>query len=102
MDSYSHVVLDEVHERHWSKRSLIEAPRGFVEADFLMALLQLRLSRPETMHQRIVVMSATLQSHLHASFRAVMLPCPSSARLAHITSPGSTPYRVEEGIGLRV
>eukprot|EP00913_Durusdinium_trenchii_P030773 g28821.t1 len=37
----SHIVLDEVHER-------------FVEADFLMALLRLNLSRPETWHQRII------------------------------------------------
>ena len=63
-----------------------------------MALLRLRLSRPETMHQRIVVMSATLQSHLHQSFKAVMLPSPSTAHFAHIKSPGSTPYKVEVGL----
>eukprot|EP00438_Fugacium_kawagutii_P034037 Skav222223 [mRNA] locus=scaffold552:487062:489744:+ [translate_table: standard] len=43
LESFSHVVLDEVHER-------------FVEADFLMALLRILLSRPSTMTTRIVVM----------------------------------------------
>lgn len=42
LDSYSHIVLDEVHER-------------FVEADFLMTLLRLSLSRPQTIGQRIIV-----------------------------------------------
>ncbi len=42
LDSYSHIVLDEVHER-------------FIEADFLMALLRLSLSRPQTIGQRIIV-----------------------------------------------
>ena len=50
------MVLDEVHER-------------FVEADFLMALLRLSLSRPGTLRQRVVVMSATLQKALGNFFR---------------------------------
>eukprot|EP00435_Cladocopium_sp_Y103_P016914 s760_g4.t1 len=42
LENFSHVVLDEVHER-------------FVEADFLMALLRMLLSRPESLRTRIVV-----------------------------------------------
>lgn len=83
LDSYSHIVLDEVHER-------------FVEADFLMALLRLNLSRPETWHQRIIVMSATLQKALYAFFRPTMLPSPHLAEMVSVTSPGSTPFRVED------
>ena len=45
--TFSYIVLDEMHEH-------------FIEADFLMTLLRLSLSRPETMSSRIVVMSPGL------------------------------------------
>lgn len=83
LENFSHVVLDEVHER-------------FVEADFLMALLRMLLSRPESLRTRIVVMSATLQKALHAFFKPVLLPAPHRAEMTSITSPGSTPYQVED------
>ena len=83
LDSYSHIVLDEVHER-------------FVEADFLMTLLRLSLSRPQTIGQRIIVMSATLQDALHRFFKPALLPTPHAAEMASITSPGSTPFVVED------
>eukprot|EP00930_Biecheleria_cincta_P091040 TRINITY_DN8053_c0_g1_i1.p1 TRINITY_DN8053_c0_g1~~TRINITY_DN8053_c0_g1_i1.p1 ORF type:complete len:1502 (-),score=261.44 TRINITY_DN8053_c0_g1_i1:71-4576(-) len=83
LDCYSHLVLDEVHER-------------FVEADFLMALLRLSLSRPETMGQRIVIMSATLQQALAQFFRPVLLPAPDEAEVGNISLPGCTPFKVED------
>ncbi|CAJ1327557.1 unnamed protein product [Effrenium voratum] len=83
LETFSHVVLDEVHER-------------FVEADFLMALLRLSLSRPGTLRQRVVVMSATLQKALGKFFRPVLLPSPGKAELASITLPGSTPFEVTD------
>jgi HrpA-like RNA helicase len=48
LENFSHVVLDEVHER-------------FVEADFLMALLRMLLSRPESLRTRIVVTLGPVQ-----------------------------------------
>ncbi|CAE8707267.1 unnamed protein product, partial [Polarella glacialis] len=83
LESFSHIVLDEVHER-------------FVEADFLMALLRLALSRPETIHQRIVVMSATLQKALGDFFRPILLPAPAGAEPGSLTLPGSTPFEVRD------
>lgn len=83
LENFSHVVLDEVHER-------------FVEADFLMALLRMLLSRPESVRTRIVVMSATLQKALHLFFKPVLLPAPHRAEMTSITSPGSTPFKVED------
>eukprot|EP00931_Biecheleriopsis_adriatica_P086333 TRINITY_DN61027_c0_g1_i1.p1 TRINITY_DN61027_c0_g1~~TRINITY_DN61027_c0_g1_i1.p1 ORF type:complete len:1595 (-),score=329.26 TRINITY_DN61027_c0_g1_i1:55-4839(-) len=83
LEGYSHIVLDEVHER-------------FVEADFLMALLRLMLSRPETISQRIVVMSATLQRALGIFFRPALLPAPAGAEPGAITLPGSTPFEVHD------
>ena len=48
LENFSHVVLDKVHER-------------FVEADFLMALLRMLLSRPESLRTRIVVTLGPVQ-----------------------------------------
>ena len=42
-------------------------------------------------------MSATLQKALHAFFKPVLLPAPHRAEMTSITSPGSTPYQVEDG-----
>jgi len=83
LSSYSHIVLDEVHER-------------FVEADFLMALLRLLLSRPETISTRIVVMSATLQKSLGDFFRPILLPSPENALPGKMSLPSGTPYKVLE------
>jgi len=83
LDSFSHIVLDEVHER-------------FMEADFLMTLLRLSLSRPRTLAVRIIVMSATLQQTLSRFFRPLMLPAPDRARPGHVSLPGATPYEVLE------
>eukprot|EP00928_Gymnodinium_smaydae_P028022 TRINITY_DN21488_c0_g2_i1.p1 TRINITY_DN21488_c0_g2~~TRINITY_DN21488_c0_g2_i1.p1 ORF type:complete len:1567 (+),score=213.20 TRINITY_DN21488_c0_g2_i1:215-4915(+) len=81
LSSFSHIVLDEVHER-------------FVQADFLAALLRLLLSRPETINVRIVVMSATLQQSFGDFFRPLLLPAPGETIAGHLSLPGATPYRV--------
>ena len=84
LESFTHIVLDEVHER-------------FVEADFLMAFLRMFLSRPETQRQRIVVMSARFQKkQLQAFFKPALLPSPERAKEpAGISLPGGTPYPVD-------
>jgi len=83
LHSFSHIVLDEVHER-------------FVEADFLMSLLRLLLSRPETQAVRIVVMSATLQQALGSFFRPLLLPAPAGASPGKLSLPGMTPFEVRD------
>lgn len=83
LDQFSHIVLDEVHER-------------FVEADFLMALLRLQLSRPETCSVRVVVMSATLQKTLAVFFKPLLLPSPEVADVGLISLPGTTPYVIRD------
>jgi len=81
--TFSHIVLDEVHER-------------FIEADFLMTLLRLSLSRPETMSTRIVVMSATLQKALGNFFRPLLLPAPMNAEPGMLSLPGRTPFVIRD------
>lgn len=81
LESFSHIVLDEVHER-------------FMEADFLMALLRLSLSRPETVSMRVVVMSATLQKSLGNFFAPLLLPSPCGGAPAQLSLPGATPFEV--------
>ncbi|CAE7403949.1 spn-E [Symbiodinium sp. CCMP2456] len=87
LDSFTHIVLDEVHER-------------FVEADFLMAFLRMALSRPETQRQRLVVMSAKFQKRQVADFfRPVRLPNPEqamSADSATIRLEGGSPFPIED------
>lgn len=83
LQTFSHLVLDEVHER-------------FVEADFLMSLLRLWLSHPRTANTRLVVMSATLQKTLSEFFRPLLLPAPAGASPGKLTLPGSTPFKVSE------
>eukprot|EP00971_Amphidinium_carterae_P146195 2898049-Amphidinium_carterae.1 len=75
VEKFSHIVLDEVHER-------------FVAADFMMALLRLLLSRRETAHIRVVVMSATMQKALSDFFRPLLFPCPATADLRKVSLPG--------------
>ena len=41
-------------------------------------------------------MSATLQKALHAFFKPVLLPAPHRAEMTSITSPGTTPFKVED------
>eukprot|EP00929_Paragymnodinium_shiwhaense_P077332 TRINITY_DN39820_c0_g1_i1.p1 TRINITY_DN39820_c0_g1~~TRINITY_DN39820_c0_g1_i1.p1 ORF type:complete len:1502 (-),score=293.44 TRINITY_DN39820_c0_g1_i1:200-4705(-) len=81
--SFSHIVLDEVHER-------------FVEADFLMALLRLQLSRPESIRKRIVVMSATLQRSLVDFFQPLLLPTPLNAEPGQLRLPEAAAHTVED------
>lgn len=81
--TFSHVVLDEVHER-------------FVEADFLMALLRLMLSRPELTAVRVVVMSATLHHELGNFFSPLMFRSPELAQPGKVSLPGRTPYPVRD------
>ncbi|CAK0808001.1 unnamed protein product [Prorocentrum cordatum] len=83
LQTFSHLVLDEVHER-------------FVEADFLMSLLRLWLSHPRTANTRLVVMSATLQKTLSEFFRPLLLPAPAAASPGKLTLPGSSPFEVSE------
>ena len=87
LESFSHIVLDEVHER-------------FVEADFLMAFLRMALSRPETQRQRLVVMSAKFQKRQVADFfRPVRLPHPEeaiSADSATIRLEGGSPFPIDD------
>lgn len=83
LDTFSHIVLDEVHER-------------FVEADFLMALLRLSLSRPETLKQRIVVMSATMQQTFDLFFQPLLLPSPAKLQPGRLSLPGRTPFEVTD------
>jgi len=80
---YSHIILDEVHER-------------FVQADFMMALLRLLLSRRETAHIRIIVMSATMQHSWSDFFRPLLFPCPATATLARASLPGQKHFDIKE------
>ncbi len=41
-------------------------------------------------------MSATLQDALHRFFKPALLPTPHVAEMANITSPGSTPFEVQD------
>lgn len=83
LSTFSHIVLDEVHER-------------FVQADFLMALLRLSLSRPETAATRIIVMSATLQQALGKFFKPLLLPKPATMEPGKLSLPGRTPFEVKD------
>jgi len=83
LELFSHIVLDEVHER-------------FVQADFLAALLRFSLSRPETLAVRIVVMSATLQKALGDFFRPLLLPAPARSEPGRLSLQGRTPFKVRD------
>ena len=50
----------------------------------------------ETKCAAILRMSATLQDALHRFFKPALLPTPHVAEMANITSPGSTPFEVED------
>ena len=83
LETFTHIVLDEVHER-------------FVEADFLMAFLRMALSRPETQTQRLVIMSAKFQKNKLASFfKPARLPSPERAESAGILLAGGSPFSVQ-------
>ena len=52
---YSHVLLDEVHERS-------------IESDFLCLIIKILLNLPQHFHVRLVVMSATMQASLYRDY----------------------------------
>lgn len=59
LDKYTHVIMDEVHERQ-------------LDADFLSLIIKLLLNNTKT---KLVVMSATLQGDLFAKYFATLDPC---------------------------
>ena len=84
LETFSHIVLDEVHER-------------FVEADFLMAFLRMALSRPETQRQRIVIMSAKFQmGKLKMFFKPAIFPNPAVDQPAPLHLDGGSPFEVAD------
>ena len=59
MTDYSHVLLDEVHERS-------------IDSDFLCLIVKILIQLPQNRHVRLVVMSATMQASLYQNFFSVV------------------------------
>ena len=59
MTDYSHVLLDEVHERS-------------IDSDFLCLIVKILIQLPQNRHVRLVIMSATMQASLYQNFFTVV------------------------------
>ena len=59
MTDYTHVLLDEVHERS-------------IDSDFLCLIVKILIQLPQNRHVRLVVMSATMQASMYQNFFAIV------------------------------
>lgn len=81
LESMSHVVLDEVHERS-------------MDSDFVSLLVKLLLQTPSKYPSlKLVVMSATINTNLFVEYFSSVCRPPDSVALIEI--PSRSPYRIE-------